>query len=211
MKNLNVDQLCELIKVYESYHEQHTTYDREQFSRWLVRQWETEEADEHVSARTIVNLSHRMQHYSRLYIRAAFADLGINTLEEYWFLDTIVQRGNPSKSEVYAANVTELTTGTQILKRLINKGLVDESNDTEDRRVRRVVITEKGRDLWQEAGEQLDMASQYFTSGMGVAEQKEFSKIGEFLDNYHSQRYSRVSADTLKAHLAAEGNRAASN
>lgn len=211
MKNINVDQLCELIKVYESYHEQHTTYDREQFSRWLVRQWETEEDDEQVSARTIVNLSHRMQHYSRLYIRAAFGDLSINTLEEYWFLDTIVQRGNPSKSEVYAANVTELTTGTQILKRLVNKGLVQEESDTEDRRVRRVVITDAGKALWEEAGERLDMAAQYFTSGMGVAEQKEFSKIGEFLDNYHSQRYSRVSADTLKAHQAAAGSHASNS
>ena len=62
-----------------------------------------------------------------------------------FFLISINRLGNPSKTEVYADTITELNTGTQMMKRLIDAGLIEELTDKDDKRVKRVKLTFKGK------------------------------------------------------------------
>jgi len=53
--------------------------------------------------------------------------------------------GSAAKNEFYSDSITELTTGTQMMKRLIEIGMIKEVADEKDRRVRRVELTDKGK------------------------------------------------------------------
>ena len=93
----------------------------------------------------IVWLTHRLSKLFRWYAKDTLKANGLTSMDEYFFLISINRLGNPSKTEVYADTITELNTGTQMMKRLIDAGLIEELTDKDDKRVKRVKLTFKGK------------------------------------------------------------------
>jgi len=63
----------------------------------------------------------------------------------------VKQRKDPRKSEVIYATIYELSTGSDLLNRLREKGYIMEVPDPADRRSKRVKITAKGEKILQHA------------------------------------------------------------
>src|SRR5258706_3588769 len=78
------------------------------------------------------------------YANLALEGTGLNQIEEFGMLVTIKQEKNPKKTEVIYANLFELSSGTDMLARMKKRGLINEYDDTEDRRSKRLALTSKG-------------------------------------------------------------------
>jgi DNA-binding MarR family transcriptional regulator len=78
------------------------------------------------------------------YANLALEGTGLNQIEEFGMLGTIRQEKNPKKTEVIYANLLELSSGTDMLNRMKKRGLIQEYNDTGDKRSKRIKLTPKG-------------------------------------------------------------------
>ncbi len=78
------------------------------------------------------------------YANLALKGTDLNQIEEFGVLQTIRQEKNPKKTEIIYANLLELSSGTDMLMRMKNRGLITEYDDTEDKRSKRVELTPKG-------------------------------------------------------------------
>ncbi len=89
----------------------------------------------------------RISKLNMWYANCALKGTDINQIEEFGMLATIKQNRNPRKSDVIQGNLFELSSGTDMLGRLIKKGLVKEYMDLEDKRSKRVELTAKGEKM----------------------------------------------------------------
>ncbi len=96
-----------------------------------------------VSIARHLSLLHR---YSKGYIKRALtaSDL-LQSEEEYSYLASLMSGKPQTKTELNALNAMEKTSGAEIIRRLVAKGLAEERPDERDRRSVLVTITPLGR------------------------------------------------------------------
>ena len=96
-----------------------------------------------VSIARHLSLLHR---YSKGYIkRALMASDLLQSEEEYSYLASLISGKPQTKTELNALNAMEKTSGAEIIRRLVAKGLAEERPDERDRRSVLVTITPQGR------------------------------------------------------------------
>ena len=96
-----------------------------------------------VSIARHLSLLHR---YSKGYIkRALTASTLLQSEEEYSYLASLMSGKPQTKTELNALNAMEKTSGAEIIRRLVAKGLAEERPDERDRRSVLVSITPLGR------------------------------------------------------------------
>ncbi|HAQ37119.1 MAG TPA: hypothetical protein DCQ58_01305, partial [Saprospirales bacterium] len=65
--------------------------------------------------------------FAKFYIKKALSGTSIKTLDEFGFLATLLRNGSLLKNELINSHLLEISSGSEVLKRLINSGLVSES------------------------------------------------------------------------------------
>jgi DNA-binding MarR family transcriptional regulator len=88
----------------------------------------------------------RIGKYHMVYSNKALEETGLDQIEEFGILVTIFNQVNPIKSEAIYNNVMELSSGTNMLNRLKKRGLISEYADQDDKRVKRLKLTSKGKE-----------------------------------------------------------------
>lgn len=80
------------------------------------------------------------------YMKSAISDIPeIRQPEDFYFLNTISFRGECRKTDVITGYLLGLSTGIDVLNRLLENGLIAERTDPDDKRAKLVSITEEGR------------------------------------------------------------------
>ena len=93
----------------------------------------------------LMRLLGRIMKLHTIYAVAATYGTGINSSEEFSLLNAIDCLDEPRKTVAISTALFELSTGTDMLSRLKKIGFIDEYDDTEDKRSKRLKITSKGR------------------------------------------------------------------
>jgi DNA-binding MarR family transcriptional regulator len=99
--------------------------------------------------RTLSNISILlvlMYRYARIYLKQAMKESALNTPDEFSFLITLMTYRSMRKGELISRQVMEKTTGTEVIRRLIEYGMIKEGADPDDRRSKLISITKSGRD-----------------------------------------------------------------
>jgi DNA-binding MarR family transcriptional regulator len=89
----------------------------------------------------------RISRLNMNYANLALKGTGLNQIEEFGILLTIKQETNPKKTEIIYANLSELSSGIDMLARMKKRGLIKEYDDKEDKRSKRVELTAKGEKI----------------------------------------------------------------
>ncbi|MCK8494627.1 MarR family winged helix-turn-helix transcriptional regulator [Spirosoma sp. RP8] len=131
----------------------------------------------------------RLIRYVKFYTKSMMAEQGMSGPDEFLFLSLINEMDRPTKKEVCVANATELTTGMDILRRLIKLGLIDEFADERDRRSKRLNLTPKGHDTVQIIAKGLSQLHHSVLADLEAAERKHFLQTLQYLNNYHFPFY----------------------
>ncbi|HEX8037729.1 MAG TPA: hypothetical protein VF490_01200 [Chryseosolibacter sp.] len=82
-----------------------------------------------------------------LYMRIALKNTPFTSIEQFMFSAALFALGESRKSDVINYAMMEISTGTDILNRLIEKGFVHERVDPDDKRSRLLTLTRAGRSV----------------------------------------------------------------
>lgn len=82
--------------------------------------------------------------FAKHYLKKAFKETNFNSVDEFSFLATLVKEKSLLKSELINRHLLEISTGSEVLRRLIKLGLIKEFKDPDDGRAKRVELTNEG-------------------------------------------------------------------
>ena len=128
--------------------------------------------------------------YSRQLIRKGLNDFPELANEEFTYLYRLKDEPNLTKIQLIERNGHEKQTGTQIIKRLLEYGLIEEKNDSEDKRSKRLNLTEKGEDYFHRSVEKVNMTSRILAGKLENNEKAELLELLRKLNDFHSHVYS---------------------
>lgn len=131
----------------------------------------------------------RLNRFVRFYAKSIMAEHGFSGPDEFLFLSMIHYMDQPTKKEVCMANAVELTTGVDILRRLIKRGLILEATDERDARSKRLSLTDSGREMVVVVGRQLEQLPHSVLADLSEADRKQFMQTLQYLNNYHFLNY----------------------
>lgn len=92
----------------------------------------------------LTKLVGRIAKLHSIYAVNSFKECGINSFDEFLYLNSIASTRELRKTEAVTANFNELSSGLLIIDRLIKAKLVAEQPDKEDKRSKRMQVTKKG-------------------------------------------------------------------
>lgn len=93
----------------------------------------------------LLKLLGRISGIGQIYARDMLSDIPEIQLEGFYYLVGIMHTGDSRKTDIISRNLSEFSTGIDILNRLKAEGLIEERVDPSDRRAKLISITEKGR------------------------------------------------------------------
>ena len=134
----------------------------------------------------------RVSRFQSMYARKALAEVDFKNLDDFLYLNTINRMGNPKKSEVIYENVSEFSSGTEIIKRMVQLGLVKESADAEDRRSKRLTITEQGKTILMKCYEKMHAVSGMSLSCLSTDDKELLFSLLLPVDRLHSSIYEQI-------------------
>lgn len=123
--------------------------------------------------------------FAKIYIKKAFAERAFKTLDEFGFLASLLREGSLLKSELIQKHLLEISSGSEILKRLIKQALIQEFADEHDRRAKRVTLTDRGRKEILSAFEEMHTVSEIIIGSLTEKELKDTLAVFQKLTYFH--------------------------
>lgn len=121
--------------------------------------------------------------YTRLYSKKALDKTMLTTLDDFTYLVMLLEAPvAPTKTELIERNIHEKTTGIEVLRRLLSNGLIEQFDDPDDRRSKRIKLTDRGR---EEMGALIPPMSQVATLVGGNLTPDEKEQLVHLLTKLH--------------------------
>lgn len=151
-----------------------------------------------------------MFRYARGYIKKVLINGPIRTADEFSFLITLMTFSSLTKTELINKQVMEKTSGAEIIRRLIRRGFIAESEDIGDKRCIRVSITEKGRVAVSNLLPKMSDVSKIVVGNLTPEETNTLAYLLKKLDYFHNDIYMHrrnVPLNELISGLSAQGRK----
>ena len=153
---------------------------------------------EHTSAtREISILIVLMNRYAKWYIKKVLKDSLLQTPDEFSFLISLMTYNSLHKSELITRQIMEKTSGTEIINRLVRKGMISETADQNDKRSIRVSITESGREEILRILPLMTKVTEIVVGNLSVEEINTLSYLLKKLDYFHNNIYQSKRSQPL--------------
>ena len=144
------------------------------------------------SVDSVINTSLvHLYRYAKLQAKVAIAGTSFSTPDDFIYLISLVSFGSLTKTALIKLNVHEKSAGIQIINRLINNGLVEQSATELDKRNRMIHITAKGTQLLTESMQNIKQASMNVTEPLCYGEKLDLIKLLQKLENFHELKLQR--------------------
>lgn len=172
--------LKHLLEFVEEYQNGNSSSKIEDFTIWLnnkLFKYKVEDEhsihDELVIAFKIMLLSKELKKDTK----GVLAESNVSSLDEYSFLLHLLARDSYRKMEIIDMHSLEAPTGIEIIKRLLKNDLVEEFADAEDKRAKRIRITERGKNEVQQIKPKIDLIFREFTQMLDLNEKIQINGI----------------------------------
>ncbi len=124
--------------------------------------------------------------YAKHYSKKALEGSPLSTLDEFGFLVTLLERKSLTKSELINLHLIEMTSGIEIIKRLTKQGLLDSFPDPDDRRSRRVKLTDEGMQVLMSLMPRLQQVAQIVSADLTSEERGVLLPLLNRLNEFHA-------------------------
>ncbi|WP_406823394.1 MarR family winged helix-turn-helix transcriptional regulator [Pedobacter sp. KACC 23697] len=203
MYNL-INELLSLVKTYENTATKPKD-DLYSFQKWLSEQPAVNAALVKVepewsgkingrSADSVINtaLVH-LYRYAKMHAKAAISESSFSTPDEFIYLINLVSHGAMSKTDLIKENVHDKPAGTLIIKRLLDKGFIEQKPSGVDKRSVIIAITEKGNDELNKCMDSIRLASAKVTGPLNNDEKIRLIAILKKLEDFHyEQNFEKI-------------------
>lgn len=201
--------LKQIIDLYEEYESENKQLDTLDFANWIIRKQNDEpEINENRMTRINMESSYplmnkvddktrfleataKIARYHEFYSRKALKDMAINTRLEFLFLQTVDTLEKAKKTDLINIYHLEYTTGMDTIKRLINNGLLNETLDTTDKRIKLLVITDLGKTILAQSKKRMNDETTMFFAAISDNKWKKVLPILEEIDEFHDTIYQK--------------------
>ncbi|MGE8512699.1 MAG: MarR family winged helix-turn-helix transcriptional regulator [Chryseobacterium culicis] len=127
--------------------------------------------------------------YSKLLIRKGLGDFPELANEEFTYLYRLKDEPFLTKIQLIEKNGHEKQTGTQIIKRLLEAGFLEEKNDKDDKRSKRLNLTKKGEEIFHASVSNVNLISKILSGKLDKVDKNEFLRILKKLNEFHYHIY----------------------
>ena len=149
---------------------------------------------------SIARLFIYMSRYAKSYVKKALDGTPLQTAEDFTCLAILLTHDNMSKGDLISRNLQEKTSGTEVIRRLINADLVNQWDDDKDKRGKRISITETGRQLLYKVFGDMDHVGQIITGDLSLSEKLVLQHLLQKLEGFHYKHHEQKTI-TSKADL----------
>ncbi|WP_299252772.1 winged helix DNA-binding protein [uncultured Cytophaga sp.] len=198
------DKLVELVNLWYSFEKEHPKAEIHDFCKAYLlgnssnKQVSIKFTKENPRGKVLGRALNRLSKMSIFYSRKNLVDLELKTLDDFVFLQKLTELGTLTKKQLIDLHVTEYTTGIEIIKRLIQLGLVKEKVNIEDKRATSISTTAKGKAFLQRCYPYMEQIGSVI---FGPLEEEEASQLAHTLSKldvihtnlYHTQRDATLS------------------
>lgn len=134
---------------------------------------------------SIARLFIYMSRYAKSYIKKALEGTPLQTAEDFTCLAILLTHDNMSKGDLISRNLQEKTSGTEVIRRLLTAGLVQQWNDDKDKRGKRISITNEGKELLYVVFNEMNHVSKVVTGDLTYAEKLILQHLLQKLETFH--------------------------
>ncbi len=127
-----------------------------------------------------------MYRYAKGYIKKALEESTILTLDDFGYLAAVWQYGNLTKTQVIEKNIHEKNTGMEIIKRLINNQLLEQYDDEQDKRSKRLKITPLGQAEFFKSIDGMQKVSKIISGKLSDVERLQLFYLLNKLHDFHN-------------------------
>ncbi len=196
------NQIVALVNLFHAYAQEHPGASMEEFCRHYlaVRDLEKHSAGNTSELSKDVRLGItivRLARFAEMYTKKALAGLPLYNTDEIVYLMILDTAGTPRKSDLINQNLSEFSTGVEIIRRLAKAGLVEEFPDTGDRRTKRIRITDAGKTVLYQACPKMDVVAKIIAGLLAEDEKDLLLQILSRLEKRHDEVYSLVKPKSL--------------
>lgn len=186
-----VTELVEQLKRFESEKGQEPK-DIKEFTIWLNQvvfeqhsSFESGHEESDIDMKLTFLLIMQSKHY-KTYCKEALVDTEINSPDEYSFLYHLSLVDSFRKMELIHIHLLEAPSGIEVIKRLLKKGFIEEFDDKDDKRAKRVRISEKGSQETDKLTPKMKDVYSKMTAEMSLKEKTHVISFLAELNDYHS-------------------------
>jgi DNA-binding MarR family transcriptional regulator len=122
-----------------------------------------------------------------VYMRIALKDTPLPSIESIMFCAALNNLGESRKTDVVNYAMMEISTGTDILNRLIKRGLIQERVDPKDKRAKLLKLTPAGAAALKKCFKKATMARELFLTDLSEDDKKNVTQILYPLQEKHSR------------------------
>ncbi|OJJ17272.1 hypothetical protein BKI52_31725 [marine bacterium AO1-C] len=125
--------------------------------------------------------------YAKHYSKKVLKDKILATIDDYVFLASLMMTPGLTKSELIQQHLLEITSGTEILKRLLKHDFIEEYENLEDRRSKKLKITPLGLKVLGEVQEEMMQAAHVVGGDLSIEEKAKLVQLCNKLKKFHDQ------------------------
>ncbi|SHF22608.1 DNA-binding transcriptional regulator, MarR family [Flavobacterium fontis] len=136
--------------------------------------------------------------YARLYIKKALVHSKIQTVDEFAFLINLIMTPDLTKSALFAKTITEKTSGTEIIKRLRERGLVEEYKNEINKKNVYLRLTPLGKSELLQVMPNMQLVTEIVSGTLSEFELKFMHQVLTKLEKMHNSIYLDDRDDNLE-------------
>lgn len=126
-----------------------------------------------------------LSRFSKQIIRKGLVDFPQLANEEFTYLYRLMDYDSLTKMQLVEKNVHEKQTGIEIIKRLINNGLLDEFPDEKDKRTKRVKVSTLGKKIFSESVDDVTAISKILSAKIDETKKKNLLALLREVNEFH--------------------------
>jgi len=172
--------LKELIRYVEEYQAKHTSIKIEDFTVWLNNNIFSATDETGHSGHEELLLAFKLMHLNKdlkKQTKSVLSASNVSSIDEYSFLLHLDYQESFRKMEIIAIHNLEAPTGIEIIKRLLKNHFIEEFPDKEDKRAKRIKLTNTGKMELKKIKPKIDTIFSEFSGPLNLNEKIQLSGI----------------------------------
>ncbi len=178
--------LKKIIELVEVYQQEYSSEKVEDFTIWLNNTLFSAKSQDEDSTHDKLVLAYKLMFLNKelkKQTKGILSNSTISSIDEYSFLLHLEIQESFRKMEIVEMHNLEAPTGIEIIKRLLKNNFIEEFPDLEDKRAKRIKITNKGTNELKTIKPKIDTIFKKFSEPLSLNERIQFSGIMDKLIN----------------------------
>jgi MarR family transcriptional regulator, lower aerobic nicotinate degradation pathway regulator len=130
-----------------------------------------------------------LSRYLKIYLKKGLEGSLMTTGDDFTYLATLFTKGSLTKTELILLSAHEKTSGMEVIKRLLNNDLIEQFDDENDKRSKRISLTEKGKGILFQSFEAMGKVGMIGAGNLTFSEKEQLMYLLKKLDNFHNDIY----------------------